>query len=121
MDSMKTYLTVWLSGLIAGLILVERWRRAGDRVVTAEESAWAAGDTVPGRRRRKVSPDKPPVQALVVAGVKADAERARHLLQQVAPWASSSTARFVKGAAPAPGGDAAVTEQPRRTDVGGRR
>ncbi len=102
MNSMKTYLTVWLSGLIAGLILVERWRRAGDRVVSAEESAWAAGETGTGETASKVSPDKPPVQALVVAGVKADAERARHLLQQVAPWASSSTARFVKGGRPAP-------------------
>jgi hypothetical protein len=93
---MKTYLTVWLSGLIAGLILVERWRRTGDRVVSAEETAGATLETGIAETS-SMSPDKPPVQALVVAGVKADAERARHLLQQVGPWASTSAARFVKG------------------------
>ncbi len=100
MNSMKTYVTVWLSGLIAGLILVERWRRAGDRAVSAEESA--GFETGTAGTATTVSPDKPPVQALVVAGVKADAERARHLLQQVGPWASTSAARFVKGGRPTP-------------------
>ena len=98
MNSMKTYVTVWLSGLIAGLILVERWRRAGGRVVSADESAWGSLETGTAGTASNVSPDKPPVQALVAAGVKADAERARHLLQQVGPWASTSAGRFVRGA-----------------------
>ena len=29
MNSMKMYLAFWLSGLIAGVVLVERWRRRG--------------------------------------------------------------------------------------------
>ena len=33
MDSMKTYVLIWLSGVIAGLVMVERWR--GRRTVAA--------------------------------------------------------------------------------------
>ena len=36
MKSVRVYLVFWLSGLIAGVILVERWRRNGDLAVVVE-------------------------------------------------------------------------------------
>ena len=44
LDSMKTYLVVWLSGVFAGLVMVERWRRA-------RRSLRCCGKRAPGSRR----------------------------------------------------------------------
>ena len=79
MESMKTHLVVWLSGLVTGLILMERWRRLGDP---------------PARRRSEqpmsrtwqppcpASADKPKGLKSIVAGATADTERARQLLSR---------------------------------------
>ncbi len=37
MESLKTHLVVWLSGMVTGLILMESWRRLGDRDSPAAE------------------------------------------------------------------------------------
>ena len=39
MNSMKTYLLVWLGGVIAGVIIMERWRRTGRGLIPRVESA----------------------------------------------------------------------------------
>ena len=87
MKSMKTYLIVWLAGLIAGLILMERWQRTSGHQPLAAETAEA---TVDPEAAPKVPADQPGVAAVVVAGAKADAERARLFLGRVTPWGSSA-------------------------------
>ena len=83
MKSVRIYLVFWLSGLIAGVILVERWRRNGDLAVVVEPGTsdtvgsspsrsgnWAsAGSSTPAK--------KPNLVGLVVTGAKLDAERVR--------------------------------------------
>ena len=89
MDSMKTYAVLWLSGVIAGLILVERWRRAGGRSVPAAESAEEAVEAAAAITPSQAPPEKQRLSVLIVTGAKVDAQRARQALNQVAPWRSS--------------------------------
>ena len=86
LKSLKTYLVVWLSGVFAGLILVERWRRAGARGVPVAESV----EDVTEPAAASAPLEKPKVSALVIAGAKADVQRARRLLDQMMPWESTS-------------------------------
>ena len=87
MKSMKAYLIVWLGGLVAGLILMERWQRtSGLQAPTAAD----AGEAVDADATGTVPADQPRAAAVIVAGAKADAERARQLLVRMAPWASSA-------------------------------
>jgi hypothetical protein len=64
MKSLNLNFKFWLAGVIAGVILMERWRRYGARSVPAE---------------------KPKTSSLIVAGAKADAERAKRMLKQTTP------------------------------------
>jgi hypothetical protein len=85
MNTMKTYVIVGLCGLVAGLILSERWRTTGLRVPAAEPET--EGEAEPGAvtTARKASAEQPTVST-IVAGAKADAERARQLLVRMTPW-----------------------------------
>ena len=87
---MKTYLVVWLSGVFAGLILVERWRRAGARSVATTVPASEVVEEAAARIAASASAEKPNAAALIFAGAKADAQRARHKLNQVMPWGTPS-------------------------------
>ena len=84
-STLKTYSALWLSGLIAGVVIMERWRRTGRRLIpvaeSAEETAGPAESTA-----STASGDQPKVSAVLVAGAKADAVRVRHFVQRVAPW-----------------------------------
>ena len=89
MKSMKTYVVVWLAGVLAGFILMERWQRAsgvqppaGPNVGDDEQDA--AGTAV------SESADQPKTATVIVAGARADAQRARHLLGRAMPWGSAS-------------------------------
>ena len=61
MKSMKTYLIVWLGGLVAGLILMERWQRtsglqaptAADAGETVDDGCCGDGASRPAARRRR--------------------------------------------------------------------
>ena len=57
MNSIKMYLMFWLTGLVAGVVLMERWRRHGGRYVPVEsvEAAWH-GQRARLRRRPTTSP-----------------------------------------------------------------
>jgi hypothetical protein len=68
MDSIKLNLKFWLAGLIAGVILVERWRRYGARHIP---------DGVPGDA---ATSDTPKASKKILAGAKADAKRVKDLL-----------------------------------------
>lgn len=80
MKSMRILLVVWLSGIIAGVVLMERWRRHGGRYVPVEtfevsvETAPSGSTSSPTRR--------PNVVGLVVTGAKLDAERVRRRLRR---------------------------------------
>ena len=90
LNSMKTYLVVWLSGVFAGLILVERWRRAGTRSVTATERAGEPVESAVAGTAPTASSETPNAAVLILAGAKADARRAHRALTQVMPWTSTS-------------------------------
>jgi hypothetical protein len=86
MESIKTYLTVWLSGLIAGLILMERWRRIGAREIATDENEAGLVATPDAGVESALPGDAPTVTHVVFAGAKADALRVRHFVQRVTPW-----------------------------------
>ena len=96
MESLKTSIVVWLSGLVAGLILMERWRRLGDRSGATAETV---GDVTNTAAARRESVDKPTALNSIVGGATAEAERARELLGRVVPWATKSAGSF-SGTAP---------------------
>ena len=88
MEWIKTNLMFWLAGLVAGVVLMERWRRHGGRYVPVESVvavAASSANTAP-----PASHDKPRMPTLIVAGVKADAARVRRLLKQAMPSRSDS-------------------------------
>ena len=88
MESIKTNLMFWLAGLVAGVVLMERWRRHGGRYVPVESvEAVAASST---STAPAASGDKPRMSASILAGAKADAERARRLLRKAMPSRSDS-------------------------------
>jgi hypothetical protein len=87
MKSMKTYLIVWLAGLVAGLALMQRWQRTSGLQAPA---AGDAGETVDADAAAMAPADQPRGAAVIVSGAKADAERARQMLVRMAPWASSA-------------------------------
>ena len=65
MESMKTHLVVWLSGLVTGLILMERWRRLGD---LSGPTAERAADVTGMATASPASADKPKGLKSIVAG-----------------------------------------------------
>jgi hypothetical protein len=82
MKSVRVYLVFWLSGLIAGVILVERWRRNGDIDVAAEPTTPGTLDGSPGSTGPTGPAKKPNLVGLVVTGAKLDAERVRQRVTQ---------------------------------------
>jgi hypothetical protein len=96
MDSLRTYVIVWLSGLVVGLALMERWHRTGGLSVPTAENVGEAVETDTASTVGKVSADHPKVSAVIVAGAKADAQRARQLLERVKPWGTTSAPSFAQ-------------------------
>jgi len=93
MKSVRVYLVFWLSGLIAGVILVERWRRNGDLDVAAEPTTPGTLDGSPGSTGSTGPAKKPNLVGLVVTGAKLDAERVRQRVTQAkGPAAGASPA-----------------------------
>jgi|KBSMisStaDraftv2_1062788.scaffolds.fasta_scaffold1098109_2 hypothetical protein len=93
MKSVRVYLVFWLSGLIAGVILVERWRRNGDIDVAAEPTTPGTLDGSPGSTGPTGPAKKPNLVGLVVTGAKLDAERVRQRVTQAkGPAAGASPA-----------------------------
>jgi len=87
MNSIKVYLTVWISGMIAGLVLIERWRRMGGHATPVAANAGPAIEPGAAATALQGPDDKPKVTALIATGAKADVERARRLLVKATPWA----------------------------------
>ena len=72
----------WVSGVIAGVILMERWRRRGSEYVPVEILSDSLDETFPGSSSG-ISGRRPHVVGLVVTGAKLDVERVRRLLRPV--------------------------------------
>ena len=83
---MKPYLLGWLSGLLTGLILVERWHRKGALHFLEPDDVEQAVELGAPTDARRPSPKEPPVTTMIVTAAKADAERARELLGRAVPW-----------------------------------
>jgi hypothetical protein len=90
MDSIKTYFIVWISGVFVGVVLLERWQRTSGLRVPAAENPGEAVETEAASTPEGVSADHPKVSAVIVAGAKADAQRARQLVERVLPWGRTS-------------------------------
>ncbi len=91
--SIKTYLALWFTGVMAGVVIM-RWRRTGRDLVPKEPGAGEPVDTptiTTGSTTPAAAPDTPKVSAVLVAGAKADVERVRNLVKRVTPGTSSST------------------------------
>jgi hypothetical protein len=87
MDSVKMFLSGWLSGVVVGLILSERWRRAaGLRTPEAEAVEGAVGTDA--AMKSSAEPARAPT--VIVAGAKADAERAVQFFRRAMPFGSTS-------------------------------
>lgn len=89
MESMKTQLIVWLSGFVAGLVVMESLRRLGDR---SDSMAEGGGDVVAAGATRPASADKPKGLKSIIAGATSEADRARQMVSQMMPWVKDSTA-----------------------------
>ena len=55
MKSMKTYLVVWLAGLVAGLALMERWQRTTGAQAPARREAGETPSTWMLRQRCRLT------------------------------------------------------------------
>ena len=86
MNSLKTYLVIWLSGMVAGLVLLERWRRLGGHTDLAMANVGDAVETDTASTTPPEPAEKQKVTTLIVTGAKADVENARHLLEKITPW-----------------------------------
>lgn len=75
MTSMRTLVLFWVAGLLAGIVLMERWRRHGGRYVPVE--AIVEGSVVVSTEAADVPTARPNLVGLVITGAKLDAERIR--------------------------------------------
>jgi hypothetical protein len=88
MSSVKTYLVIWLSGMVAGLVLLERWRRLGGHTELEMPTMGDGSQPDTASTTPPEPAEKPKVTAMIATGAKADVERARQLFEKVTPWGS---------------------------------
>ena len=86
MKALKPYLFGWLSGLLVGLILMERWHRKGARHFLEADSVEQAVESDAANTSPQLSAAQPRASAVVVAAAKADAQSALQLVARVVPW-----------------------------------
>jgi hypothetical protein len=84
MNSLRNYAIVWFSGLLAGVVIMERWHLTGKRLIPPP-----ARDGAGGPASASPTGDKPKVSAALIAGAKDDAVRVHHFVKRVTPWTSN--------------------------------
>ncbi len=96
MTSFRTYAILWVSGLIAGVVLVGRWRRLGQVLVPTEPEA--IGEIRPATASTPVEQPHatPKTSTVVVAGAKADAERVQVAFTRIVSWTGSAVPSVAK-------------------------
>ncbi len=82
MNSMKIYLAFWLSGLIAGVVLMERWRRRGEDYVAEAPNVPNVVDAPRQADVSAVPASASNVVGIVVTGARLDAQNARQWFEQ---------------------------------------
>ena len=82
MNSMRIYFAFWLSGLIAGVVLMERWRRRGGDYVAAAPNVPNVVDEQRQADVSEVPASESNLVSLVVTGARLDAESARHWFER---------------------------------------
>ena len=90
MNTIRTYAILWFSGMIAGVIVMERWRRTGGRLIPTAPRAEDGVEMPTASSESTAPPGKPKVAAALVAGAKADAERVHDLVRRMMPFTSTS-------------------------------
>ncbi len=88
MNAMKLYVLIWLSGLITGIVLMERWRRRGGRTLRVELDGpeWNTPTTGTGADAPTRGPN---LARVVVSGAKLDAASARRWITRTTLTRSS--------------------------------
>jgi hypothetical protein len=110
MSSLRTYAILWFSGLIAGVVIMERWRRTGKRLIPSAPSTGNVGATPATGSPSTHS--KPKVTTVLVTGARTDVERVQQFVKRVTPWTSPAPSVAVpRGFPTAAPNDAA--DQPR--------
>jgi len=89
MNSLRTYAILWLSGLIAGVIVMERWRRTGKRLIPPPSSAHDDAGTPSASSASMSSGGTPKVTWVLVTGARSDAARVHQFVKRVTPWTST--------------------------------
>ena len=90
MNSLRTYAIVWLSGVIAGVVIMERWRRTGKRLIPPPSSAGDVAETPTASSASRSSRGTQPVTWVLVAGARSDAVRVQQFVKRMTPWTSST-------------------------------
>ena len=88
MSTGKLFVIVWLSGLLAGVIIMERWIRTGKRLIPTPPGT-GDGAGVPSTDTSAPAP-KPKVTAAIAAAAKADAQRVKRLVAKATSHGSPS-------------------------------
>ncbi len=91
--SIKTYLALWFTGLMAGVVIM-RWRRSGRDLIATEPGAGGLVESptlTTDPTAPAASPDNPKVSAVLVAGAKADVDRLRNFVKRATPGTPSPT------------------------------
>jgi hypothetical protein len=76
MNTMRNYLAFWIAGLFAGMILMERWHRAGGPEPSGSEAIQSHGEASPPVKP-KAPMDVSNLMDLVVTGAKLDVQSVR--------------------------------------------
>jgi hypothetical protein len=82
MKKARPFLIVWVLGVVAGVVMIERWRRTG----AFDLAAPSPGDATDGAAATPAGPvpaDKPTAAAAIMVGAKADADQARRMFGQL--------------------------------------
>ncbi len=74
MKKIRPYLIVWVTGVVAGVVMTERWRRTGAYDPAAQNDGHAAGQGT------QVAADEPTVAAAIIVGAKSDVQHVWRVL-----------------------------------------
>jgi hypothetical protein len=77
MNTMRNYLAFWISGLFAGMILMERWQRRADGPEPSQSEAIQSRGEAPPPVKPKTPMDASNLLELVVTGAKLDLQSVR--------------------------------------------
>lgn len=84
MKGLKVNLMFWVSGLVVGVVLVERWRRTG-RILPTPDPVVGAVEVPLASPSAAVAANKQKLPTVLVAGAKADLLHVHRLIIRTVP------------------------------------